>query len=171
MPLCLSCCGPLLTSSFSQLYLFEKNIDDNGVAVRVQVPCGKSRPYIRVCYQCDGDPLSFREYKTWKGPIITGDPWLDPHLEPPEVVADRDRSIARYLLLNKPWEAKPGVRQKCTIDQWSRDSNGKPAHEAYEMPCPSLGRKKNIYESIRWSNGEGVKEEPDYYGYPSRVDS
>jgi len=164
MPLCLSCCGPLLTSCFLQLYLYGKKINDNRVAVRV------ARPYIRVCYQCDGNPLSFREYKTWKGPIITGDPWLDPHRDLPEVVADLDRSIARYLLLSKPWEAKPGVRQNCTIDQWSRDSNGKPTHEAYKMPCPSLSREKNIYESIRWSNGEGVVKELDYYGYPSRVD-
>jgi hypothetical protein len=167
MPLCLICCGLLLTSSCPQLNLYKKNIDDNGVAVR----CGMALPHIRVCYQCNGNPLAFREYKTWYGPIIDGDPWLHPHLEPPEVVADRDRSIARYLLLNKPWEDKPGVRQKCTIDQWSRNSDGKSIHEKYEMPCPSLSRKKNIYESIRWSNGEGVKEELDSYGYPSRVDS
>jgi len=166
MPLCFPCCGPLLTSSFSQLNLYRKRIDDNGVAVR----CGMVLPHIRVCYQRDGSPLASREYKTWYGPIIDGDHWLHPFLEPPEVVADRDRSIARYLLLNRPWEAKSGVRQKCTIDQWSRDSDAKPTHESYEMPCPSLSRKKNIYETVRWSNGEGVKKELDYYGYPSRVD-
>lgn len=133
--------------------------------------CEKLFPYIRVCYQCDGNPLVFKEYKTWFGPIIDGDPWLHPHCDPPEVVAVRDRSIARYLLLNKPWEDKPGVQQKCTIDQWSRDSNRDSIHESYEMPCPSLKRKPNIYDSVRWSNGEGVVEELDYYGYPSRVDS
>ncbi len=167
MPLCLSCCGLLLTSSCSQLYLCEKIIDSNGVAVRRGMP----GPHIRVRYEYDGNPLAFREYKTWKGPTIDGDPWLDLHRDSPEVVADRDRSIARYLLLNKPWEAKPGVRQECTIDQWSRDSDGKSIHESYAMPCPSLKRKENSYESIRWSNGGGVVEELDYYGYPSRVDT
>lgn len=170
MPPTLPYCDPLLTLSFSQVYLGEKIIYDNGVAVRPKVPAEVFPPYIRVRYQCDGNPLAFREYKTWTGPLIDGDPSLVPDDASPEVIADQDRCIARYLLLNKPWEAKPGVQQTCTIDQWSRNPDGQSFHEKHSMPYPSLKRKENIYESVRWADGGDVKEEVDYYGFPSRVD-
>ena len=72
----------------------------------------------------EGHAIEIR-HDIWMSPRVSGIRWkhdvLRSSSETPEVDEDRGRRLARYLLLLKPWEEKPGVRVKRIVrKKWNQ---------------------------------------------------
>lgn len=119
----------------------------------------------------EGHAIEIR-HDIWMSPRVSGDRWDDDVLrkssETPEVDEDRGRRLARYLLLMKPWEEKPGVRVKRTVRRrWSertrmeesellpRDGKEKIDVDKYSVVDPEIPRPEELEDWGFQDNEEG----------------
>ncbi|KAL8823444.1 MAG: hypothetical protein Q9191_005849 [Dirinaria sp. TL-2023a] len=138
-----------------QLSLYEKEIRDDGATRR------HKDPYVRVTYKYQSGSSPTLDFNNWdfhwssvteedKGSSI-----VIPGSHPEEAAEEyRDRCLACYLLLTRPWEEKPGVEFICSSE--SKDAKQKRifgrchhvlSHWVYTGPKRAVGMNDKGYSS------------------------
>ena len=119
----------------------------------------KEKPFVRASYNFGEDkylpdagsrvPIKWAYPYVW-GPCYGDSPWNDFGKKNGRDDIDRDRRLARYLLLLRPWEKKPAIRVKRTIRE-------------QVVPPIALRDPKSYFRAVK--NRAGIKKTDWESGY------